>query len=85
MTSSMSTGSNSFLLMHVSLADSPTYSQGIVPKKFKDKAFARGVNREDVVRGADELGIELWEHVAFVLAAMQEDAVKLGLDGSLAT
>ncbi len=53
-------------------------------KKFKDKAFARGVNREDVVRGADELGIELWEHVAFVLAAMQADAVKLGLDGSLA-
>lgn len=51
-------------------------------KKFKDKAFARGVNREDVVCGADELGIELWEHVAFVLAAMQTDAVKLGLDGS---
>ena len=53
-------------------------------KKFKDKAFARGVNREDVIRGADELGIELWEHVAFVLAAMQADAVKLELDGSLA-
>ena len=53
-------------------------------KKFKDKAFARGVNREDVIRGADELGIELWEHVAFVLAAMQADAEKLGLDGSLA-
>lgn len=53
-------------------------------KKFKDKAFARGVNREDVVRGADELGVELWEHVAFVLSAMQADAVKLGLDGSLA-
>lgn len=54
-------------------------------KKFKDKAFARGVNREDVVRGADELGVELWEHVAFVLAAMQEDAEKLGLDGSAAS
>ena len=54
-------------------------------KKFKDKAFARGVNREDVVRGADELGVELWEHVAFVLAAMQADAVKLGLDGAAAT
>lgn len=53
-------------------------------KKFKDKAFARGVNREDVVRGADELGVELWEHVAFVLGAMQEDAEKLGLDGSAA-
>lgn len=53
-------------------------------KKFKDKAFARGVNREDVVRGADELGIELWEHVAYVLAAMQTDAEILGLDGRLA-
>ncbi len=53
-------------------------------KKFKDKAFARGVNREDVVRGAEELGVELWEHVAFVLAAMQADAEKLGLDGSAA-
>ncbi len=53
-------------------------------KKFKDKAFARGVNREDVVRGADELGVELWEHAAFVLSAMQADAEILGLDGSLA-
>ena len=51
-------------------------------KKFKDKAFARGVNRDDVVRGADELGIELWEHAAFVLEAMQGDAKALGLDGS---
>ena len=51
-------------------------------KKFKDKAFARGVNRNDVVRGAEELGVELWEHVAFVLSAMQKDADKLGLDGS---
>ena len=53
-------------------------------KKFKDKAFARGVNRDDVVRGAEELDVELWTHVAFVLAAMQADADKLGLDGSLA-
>ncbi len=51
-------------------------------KKFKDKAFARGVNRDDVVRGAEELGVELWEHVTFVLEAMQRDADKLGLDGS---
>ncbi len=51
-------------------------------KKFKDKAFARGVNRDDVVRGAEELGVELWEHVTFVLSAMQADADKLGLDGS---
>ena len=53
-------------------------------KKFKDKAFARGVNRDDVRRGADELGVELWEHVAFVLAAMQERAETLELDGRLA-
>jgi len=53
-------------------------------KKFKDKAFARGVNREDVVKGAEELGVDLWEHIAFVLEAMQADADKLGLDGRLA-
>lgn len=53
-------------------------------KKFKDKAFARGVNRDDVRRGADEMGLELWEHIAFVLEAMQADAEKLGLDGRLA-
>jgi putative nucleotidyltransferase with HDIG domain len=50
-------------------------------KKFKDKAFAKGVNRDDVRRGAEELGIELWEHVEFVLKAMQANAVVLGLDG----
>lgn len=50
-------------------------------KKFKDKAFARGVNRDDVRRGAEELGVELWDHVAFVLAAMQARAEALGLDG----
>lgn len=51
-------------------------------KKFKDKAFAKGVNREDVKRGAEELGVELWEHVAFVLAAMQARADVLGLTGN---
>src|SRR6056297_605787 len=51
-------------------------------KKFKDKAFARGVARDDVRRGAEELGVELWEHVAFVLSAMQERSASLGLDGS---
>lgn len=50
-------------------------------KKFKDKAFARGVSREDVTRGAAELGVELWEHAAFVLAAMQARAELLGLAG----
>jgi putative nucleotidyltransferase with HDIG domain len=53
-------------------------------KKFKDKAFARGVNRDDIRRGAEELGIELWEHVGFVLAAMQQMAAVLELDGRLA-
>lgn len=50
-------------------------------KKFKDKAFARGVNRDDVVRGAEELGVDLWEHVQFVLEAMQASAEELGLVG----
>ncbi len=51
-------------------------------KKFKDKAFARGVNRDDVVRGAEEIEVDLWEHVAFVLQAMQARADALGLAGT---
>src|SRR5687768_15346854 len=50
-----------------------------VRKKMKDKAFARGVSREDVVNGAAELGVELDEHVAFVIGAMQRSAPALGL------
>jgi putative nucleotidyltransferase with HDIG domain len=50
-------------------------------KKFKDKAFAKGVNRDDVKRGAEELEVELWEHVDFVLKAMQARADVLGLQG----
>jgi putative nucleotidyltransferase with HDIG domain len=53
-------------------------------KKFKDKAFARGVHRDEVRRGAEELGVDLWEHVGFVLAAMQDRAEALALDGRLA-
>jgi predicted hydrolase (HD superfamily) len=53
-------------------------------KKFKDKAFAKGVNRDDVRRGAEEMGLELWDHIAFVLKAMQDNAAELGLDGRLA-
>ena len=53
-------------------------------KKYKDKAFAKGVAREDVRRGAEELGVDLWDHVAFVLAAMQARADVLGLDGRAA-
>ncbi len=56
-----------------------------IRKKWKDKAFARGVNREDVEVGANSLGVELWEfHVPLVLKAMQAHASDLGLDGSLA-
>jgi putative nucleotidyltransferase with HDIG domain len=53
-----------------------------VKKKLKDKAFARGVNREDVIRGAEELGVPLDEHIAFCIAAMQGIARELGLDGN---
>lgn len=55
-----------------------------IKKKFKDKAFARGVNRDDVRQGAEELGVDLWEHVGFVLSAMQARAGDLGLGGRLA-
>jgi predicted hydrolase (HD superfamily) len=50
-----------------------------VKKKWKDKAFARGVNREQVTRGAQELGIPLDEHIQNVIAALQEAAPALGL------
>jgi predicted hydrolase (HD superfamily) len=50
-----------------------------VRKKMKDKAFARGVNREDVIQGAAELGVDLDEHIAFCLEAMKKRAGELGL------
>jgi putative nucleotidyltransferase with HDIG domain len=53
-----------------------------VRKKMKDKAFARGVSREDVVNGAAELGVDLDEHIAFVIAAMQRSADAIGLAGT---
>jgi putative nucleotidyltransferase with HDIG domain len=52
-----------------------------VRKKMKDKAFARGVNREDIIQGADALAIPLDEHIGLVLTAMQENAEALGLAG----
>lgn len=55
-----------------------------VVKKMKDKAFARQVNREEIRHGAEEFGVELREHVAFVIDAMKSIAPELGLDGSLA-
>jgi putative nucleotidyltransferase with HDIG domain len=52
-----------------------------VTKRLKEKAFARGVHREDVYRGAEELGVPLEEHVATVIAALQAEAKALGLAG----
>lgn len=54
-----------------------------VKKRLKDKAFARGVSREDVRKGAEELGIPLEEHIAFCIAAMRENADTLGLQGNI--
>jgi putative nucleotidyltransferase with HDIG domain len=54
-----------------------------VKKRMKDKAFARGVSRDDVRKGAEELGIPLGEHIAFCIAAMRENAYALGLRGNL--
>jgi predicted hydrolase (HD superfamily) len=53
-----------------------------VKKKMKDKAFARAVNREDITRGASELGMPLEDVIANVVAALQMDADRLGLAGN---
>ncbi len=56
-----------------------------IKSKFKDKAFAAGVNRQEVMEGAEALGVDLWtEHVPLVLEAMKAIAAELGLDGRLA-
>nr|MBC7244738.1 HDIG domain-containing protein [Chloroflexota bacterium] len=53
-----------------------------IKSKFKDKAFAAGVSREDILRGAEALGVDLWgEHVPLVLEAMKGIAEELGLAG----
>ena len=52
-----------------------------VRKKMKDKAFARSVNRDDIVNGAADLGVELETHIAFCIEAMKAVAAELGLDG----
>ena len=56
-----------------------------IRKRMKDKAFARGVNRDDVIEGARELGVDLDEHIAFVIEAMRGAADALGLAGVPAT
>lgn len=53
-----------------------------VRKKMKDKAFARSVSRDDIIQGAQELGIELEEHIAFCIEAMKAVAPELGLAGT---
>jgi len=53
-----------------------------VKKKIKDKAFARAVSREDIARGADELGMPLDDVIAQVIAALKTDADRLGLAGT---
>ncbi len=50
-----------------------------VKKKMKDKAFARGVHREDIVQGAAELGVDLDAHIAFCIEAMKTRSGELGL------
>jgi predicted hydrolase (HD superfamily) len=50
-----------------------------VRRKMKDKAFAKGVNRQDVIQGAEELGVDLDAHIAFCIEAMKKRAVELGL------
>src|SRR6266566_3556195 len=54
-----------------------------VRKKMKDRAFARSVNRDDIVQGAADLGVDLEEHIAFCIEAMKGVAQALGLDGRL--
>jgi len=56
-----------------------------VRKRMKDKAFARKVNRDDIVNGATGLGVELDDHIALCIEAMKGIAKELGLDGSAAT
>lgn len=55
-----------------------------VRKKMKDKAFARAVNRDDIVNGAAELGVDLDAHIAFCIVAMQGKADELGIAGTAA-
>jgi putative nucleotidyltransferase with HDIG domain len=62
-----------------SLADLTASS---VKKKWKDRAFAAGANREEIERGASEFGVDLWEHVGNVIRAMQPIAADLGLQGN---
>jgi predicted hydrolase (HD superfamily) len=54
-----------------------------VKKKWKDKAFAAGTNREEMEHAAKEFGMDMWEHTANVIAAMRKIAPELGLVGNI--
>jgi predicted hydrolase (HD superfamily) len=56
-----------------------------VKKKLKDKAFARNVSRDDIVSGAEQLGVPLDEHIAFCIEAMKARAEELGVAGTMQT
>jgi putative nucleotidyltransferase with HDIG domain len=56
-----------------------------VKKKWKDKAFAAGANRDEIQKAAAEFGVELWEHVGNVITAMRSVAPELGLVGNIQT
>ena len=58
-----------------------TLETSSVKKKMKDKHFAKGVNREDVIRGAEDMNIPLDEHIGNMIVAMRAEAVNLGLNG----
>jgi putative nucleotidyltransferase with HDIG domain len=66
----------------------PTGIHGMTPKsvkkKLKQPSFAAGVDREEVRRGAEELGVDFDQHVAFLIAAMEDRAAELGLQGEAA-
>ena len=53
---------------------------GSVRRKMKDKAFARDVNRDDIYQGAEELGVDLDEHIAFIIEALKPVAERIGLN-----
>ncbi len=54
-----------------------------VKKKWKDKAFAAGANRDEITRATGEFGVELWQHTDQVITAMRQIAPELGLEGNL--
>ena len=54
-------------------------------RRLKDKAFAKGVSRDDVRKGAEELGVPLEEHITFCIAALRQQADALNLRGTIAS